>query len=95
MAHGYWLDRKKLDDALNRLANIYAEPDSGVVVNAQTVSKTYSAAKRQVDEGFVFATRHLDFLSSALQKSGLRELAGRFDALADVPTSGPCAEFLP
>lgn len=94
MAHGYWLDRKKLDDALNQLADIYAEPDSAVVVNAQTVSKTYSAAKRQIDEGFAFPTSQLDFVSSALRKSGVRELAGRFDALADIPKSGPCAEFI-
>ena len=93
MAHGYWLDRKELDDALNRLADIYAEPDSAVVVNPQTVSKTYSAAKRQIEEGFAFPTSRLGFVSSALRKSGLRELASRFDALADIPKSGPCAEF--
>jgi hypothetical protein len=39
MADGYWLDRTKLDDALNRLAAIYAEPDSAGMVNAQTVSR--------------------------------------------------------
>ncbi len=95
MAHGYWLDRRRLDDALNKLAMIYAEPDESVEVIRRSSAKTYSLAKAQVDAGFVFNAMELEALSAALRKAGMAELAERFDVLADIPKSGPCAQFRP
>ena len=95
MAHGYWLDRERLDDALDKVAMIYAEPDELVEVSRRSSLKAYSSAKAQIDDGFVFNAIELEALSASLRKSGLGDLADRFDTLADVPKSGPCAQFLP
>lgn len=95
MVHGYWLDRKQLDDALDKLAATYAEPDESVEVSRRSSSKTYSSAKALVNAGFVFSAMELEALSAALHKAGLGDIADRFDALAEVPKSGPCAQFRP
>ncbi len=95
MAHGYWLDRAKLDSAMESLSTIFDEPDANVKITPDTGSALFLQIKERMDNGFVFDSNELMDVASVFRRSGVPDLARQFELLADVPTSGPCAEFLP
>jgi hypothetical protein len=95
MAHGYWLDRTKLNSALEGLSAIFNESDANVKMTPDAASSLLLHTRDLMDNGFVFDSNELVGVATALRRSGVPEVARQFELLADVPTSGPCAEFLP
>ncbi len=95
MAHGYWLDRTKLNSALERLSAIFDESDANAKITPDAASSLLLRTKDLMDNGFVFDSNELVGVATALRRSGVSEVARQLELLADVPTSGPCAEFLP
>ena len=95
MAHGYWLDRTKLNSAMDGLAAVFDEPDANAKITLDAGSSLLRDTKELMDNGFAFDSNELVGVAAALRRSGFLEPARQFELLADVPTSGPCAEFLP
>jgi Amidohydrolase family len=95
MAHGYWLDRTKLNSALEGLSAIFNESDANVKMTPDAASSLLPHTRDLMDNGFVFDSNELVGVATAFRRSGVPEVARQFELLADVPTSGPCAEFLP
>lgn len=95
MAHGYWLDEAVLDRALEALANVYARSDASIAVDHDAVERTYEGMRARIETGFAFDAMAVGELMSALRAAGFGDTADRFDALAGMPTTAPCAEYLP
>jgi hypothetical protein len=95
MAHGYWLDRRTLDQALARLAQAYAADQSDPPVTQASADALYRRLAAARDAGFVFDAERLVELAGALRSAHLNDLADRIEGLAEVSRTGPCAELLP
>lgn len=95
MAHGYWLDRAKLNSAMEGLSAIFDELDADGKITPDAGASLLGHLKELMDNGFVFNSNELVSVAAAFRRLGVSELARQFDLLADVPTNGPCAEFLP
>jgi len=95
MAHGIWMDRARLDAALESLAAIQAEPDAAEQFTTASATDAMDRAESFNRDGFVFDSRLMTELAVQLRRQGWKTSADRADALADVPTSGPCAEARP
>jgi hypothetical protein len=95
MAHGYWLDRAKLNSAMEGLSAIFDELDANAKITPDAGSLLLLHIKDLMDNGFVFDSMELVRVGAAFRRSGVPELARQFELLADVPTNGPCAGFLP
>jgi hypothetical protein len=95
MAHGYWLDEAVLDRALEALANVYARSDASIAVDHDAVERAYEGMRARIETGFAFDAMAVGELMSALRAAGFGDAADRFDALAGMPTTAPCAEYLP
>ena len=95
MAHGYWLDRPKLDEALKKLAGIFAQPDADVEINREAVTGVIRRLTELAADGFVFDSSQLDDFAARLRKIGETESADQVEHLAGIPASGPCVGFLP
>ncbi len=95
VAHGAWLDRARLDGALDRLATIQAEPDAAERYDETAAAAVTASAEAAARGGFVFDAHLLTNAASELRASGWSAVAARLDALADLPKAGPCAEARP
>jgi hypothetical protein len=95
MVHGFWLEREKLFAALAKLAQAYAELDENTEVTESAIRSAAGKAESLNRDGFVFNSNELTRLAQNLRKAGYARYADRFDALADVPRVGPCAELRP
>jgi hypothetical protein len=51
--------------------------------------------RARIETGFAFDAMAVGELMSALRAAGFGDAADRFDALAGMPTTAPCAEYLP
>jgi adenine deaminase len=95
MAHGVWLPRADLDRALDQLARIESEPDTGVEVSARSLAAALAAAQTEIRSGFVFDGVQWTELAAALRETGWIQQAGSFEALVGLPVDGPCAADRP
>ena len=95
MAHGYWLPRAALDQALDGLAVAYAEDDRRTVVDRPAGEALLQRLSARVAAGDVFNADEIAQAADALRAAGAPDLADRLAALAYAPTSGPCAEYRP
>ena len=95
MAHGYWLDRPKLDEALKKLAGIFVQSDADVEINREAVAGVIRRLTELAASGFVFDSSQLDDFATRLRKIGETESADQVEHLAGIPTSGPCFGVLP
>ena len=95
MAHGTWMDRARLDAALDGLVAIQAEPDAAQPFTNAAAGDTMTRAESLKSDGFVFDSRLMTELATQLRKQGWNANADRADALADVPTVGPCVDIRP
>ena len=95
LAHGFWLPREALDEALSRLERIDAEPDERVDVSAGAISELLTRLKSRVADGFVFGASRLQGLADALRVGGSAGEAGQLDTLAGIRNTGPCADYRP
>jgi imidazolonepropionase-like amidohydrolase len=92
MARGRWLDRGSLDGALAQLAPIMERLDGEEPVTRPAAEAVTAALEKQAGTGFVFsATLLVDFAQTA-RAQGWTDLAQRLDALAAIPSEGPCAD---
>jgi hypothetical protein len=91
MLRGRWLARATLDSALVELATLYAKPAPAAVVTAAAAQSLAADARGFVDRGFVFSPAILQGAAAALQRAGHAAVADAIRALADAPTTGPCA----
>jgi cytosine/adenosine deaminase-related metal-dependent hydrolase len=92
MAHGVWLERAALDEALKGLAAIYAEPDPSALDGAAAM---VSALQAQAAKGFAFNSMKLAEAAKKLRGVGMAEPATALDRLADIPAGPPCAAWTP
>jgi len=95
MAAGLWLDRDKLDAALNSLAQLQSERDADTEVSETAIHAAADKAESLGEDGFVFDPRFLMALARALPADRYGAYASRFERLADIPRVGPCAESRP
>jgi len=95
MVRGLWLSRESLDRALGRLAALYAVSDDSVPFSAAAVSATIDDLESQARAGAVFDADRLTDAAARLRQSGAEAAAARLEALAALPTSGPCAAERP
>jgi imidazolonepropionase-like amidohydrolase len=95
VAHGVWLERARLDGALERLAAIQAESDAAERYDETAGAAVVASAEAAARGGFVFDSHLLTEAADELRVSGWSAVAARLDALADLPKDGPCAEARP
>lgn len=95
MAHGVWLDRARLDAALERLAAIQAEPDAAERFDEAAAAAATASAEALARGGFVFDANLLTGTAKALREAGWSAVAARLEALAELPQEGPCAMARP
>jgi len=95
VAHGWWLERARLDAAFERLAAIADEPDDDVRVDLAAVDEVATEAEALARDGFVFDAGALGELAGVLRGRGWNDRAHRIAALADLPTQGPCVDVRP
>jgi aryl carrier-like protein len=95
MAHGFWLARKELDVVLAKLARIYAEHDEDTAYSENAIRSTLERVESLNRLGVILDSSELMALVGQLRKDGYTADADRFEALANVPKGGPCAEPRP
>jgi hypothetical protein len=94
MAHGVWMDRAALGEALDGLAALYAEPDGATVDPTQAIELA-GRLQAEAAKGFAFDSMSLAGAAGKLREIGLTQAAIEFDRLADIPTTPPCAAWTP
>lgn len=95
MAHGFWLDRDRLDAALTTLAQAQSEPDQDTQVSDAAIREAVEKTESLTRDGFVFSARRLMGLARTLRGEGYGTYTARLETLADIPGLGPCAEPRP
>lgn len=91
VAHGVWLERKRIDAALNQLAALQSEPDSSVVVSREVAQRLLSQAETLVEEGYVLDPSLYTNAAAAFRKAGWKSEADDLEGLAILPRDAPCA----
>lgn len=91
IVRGRWLERAKLDAALDELAGVYADGVKTPRPKKGWAEALADKADRAVRGGFVFNARILREAADALRAAGEKSAAARIEDLAITPTSGPCA----
>ena len=94
MAHGIWLERIRLDAAMEKLAALLEKPDTAVKLTRHMAVSVLKRAKEIMKNGFVLESSELMDVASAMRASGWPELAREFELLADIPADGPCSQIL-
>lgn len=95
MAHGFWLDRDRLDAALNALSQVQSEQDGDTTVSDAAIRAAVEKAEHLSQDGFVFSASRLMSLADTLRGEEYGSYTPRLEALADIPRAGPCAESRP
>lgn len=95
LSHGLWLSRDALERALGGLATLYAVSDASVRFSAAALKVTLDDLEARARAGAVFDSDRLTDAAAHLRLAGDEKSAARLEALADVPTTGPCASERP
>jgi imidazolonepropionase-like amidohydrolase len=91
MVQGRWLDRATLDHAMAKLAAVYAPVSAPAPLGAAGASALAAHARTLTEHGFVFSAMILGDAAGGLRRAGFTGAAATVSALADAPTTGPCA----
>src|SRR5262249_22438167 len=91
LAHGIWMERTRMDAALDQLSIIDAEPDTDAKYDASQIAAVLQKAKSLVADGFVFDPEELQDAASVAREMNATETAIGFESLIVKPASGPCA----
>jgi len=95
VVRGRWLTRAALDTALDRLAQIEAEPDSSFPLTEQSLQALERSLSRLAAEHVALDASSLRAAASSLRMLGYRKTARTVAALAAAPARGSCEETTP
>jgi hypothetical protein len=95
MAHGVWLDRGRLDSALDRLARSYALADGDTDISLAAVGRLKANLIELQGKGFVFDPEFMKGAAAALKAEGRTTEGKVLEALAETGVDGPCAQHTP
>jgi hypothetical protein len=95
LLRGHWLTRAALDAALDRLAQVEAEPDSAFSLTAQSLQTLQRALAQLAGEHIALQAAGLHAAAGSLRNVGYPALARSLEALAAASAQGPCRETTP
>jgi hypothetical protein len=90
LVHGHWLDRPSLDEALARLASIYADGRPVPQLSEAPVKALIGRVAKAQADGFVFDDTTFVRLADALRKAGHPALAKSVEALEVAIPASAC-----
>jgi len=95
LVRGRWLDRAALDAALERLAQVEAEPDSGFAVSEASLRALLREVSRLAADHIALDQKHLEPAVASLRGLGHPDAAARLETIGAAAGGGTCAEITP